>query len=94
MLDAGYVLSLNDAMTGQEKGQWKTVYRYFLRPSVSLRQSEPRRQLFGNVKIELHVLDDRVHHLQCLSTIYSDRSYEAPLPFRELIELLLLQKGN
>lgn len=94
LIDHGYHLALNDAMTSMQKEEMKTVYRYYLKPSLRDYTGGKRDQLFGNVKIELHVRGDRVHHLQCLSTVYSDRSYEPAKGFRELIEVLLLSNGK
>lgn len=86
----GYHLALNDAMTSSQGGEIRTVYRYYLKPPLKDILEARRPQLFGNIKIELHVVEDRVHHLQCLSTVYNDRSYEPALEFKELVDALLL----
>lgn len=86
----GYILNLNDAMTRVDKGDISTVYRYYLKPSMRDMNHGLRSQRYGNVKLELHVLNDIPIHFKCLSTIYRDRSYQEAASFRELLDVMLL----
>lgn len=91
ILKAPYFLSLKDVMTRNEAGGVRTVYRYYLKPSLRKWEGGLRPQLFGNVKLELHVLNDAPLGFHCLSSIYQDRAYEKPSNLKDLMETLLLQ---
>jgi hypothetical protein len=49
-------------------------------------------QLYGNVAIEKITLNNQPNYLKVLATFYSDRLYQDPMPFEELVNQLFENK--
>ena len=90
----GYINYLKDVKIGPDNKQVKKVERYYMKPSWRKlnppREDGKRRdlllnQLYGNISLELHYLDDEALHVQLLCNHYSDSKFEAPKPFDELV---------
>lgn len=84
-----YRLATNDVMARQLDGALQSVYRYQLKPR-GLEDEKLKSQRYGNISLELHVVNDKPLRLQCLAGLYSDRMYKDPEPFRRMLEAMLL----
>lgn len=69
----------------------KRVERYYFKPT-SATVEIPAKQAYGNITLELVIIDEKPKYFKILASHYSGRNYVAPLPFEELIAALLTEK--
>ncbi|RME92313.1 MAG: hypothetical protein D6772_17050 [Bacteroidetes bacterium] len=84
-----YRVQLSDTRTFARKHWVETIEKHYLKPRHTYVEGEPLDQQFGNVMIELELRDDQVNNLRFRATHYSDRNYQEPQSFRELMQVLL-----
>jgi len=61
----------------------ETVEKYYLKPDMPLGENGLFDQLYGNVLIELVLVNDKPSYIKLLVSLYSDRLYTEALPFED-----------
>jgi len=87
LLSLGYRQAGSDSKTTAKNGFVLTVDKFYMKPP--LQAEPPIDQLYGNVGIELHLMDDQPNYLKLMASIYADRMYKPHQDYDELVELLL-----
>lgn len=62
--------------------------RYYLKPELGTSFDPPLNQIYGNVHLELILLNDEVSYLKLMAHVYQDRNYQKALPFEDLVKHL------
>ncbi|WP_051203234.1 hypothetical protein [Hugenholtzia roseola] len=62
----------------------KTTEKHYLKPTFS-GNFEKMHQLYGNILIEYIKINDKPSFIRLLANRFSDRNYEKPLPFDDLL---------
>jgi hypothetical protein len=85
-----YFEQVSDIKIIKKENQIETTQRHYLKPPRQIQQSNDAKidQKFGNLMISLTEVDNEIKMLKCSATYYSDRSYEKPLCFDKLIDIL------
>ncbi len=68
----------------EQNGKIRSLEEYYLKPSVRSRLY-PLKQEFGNITLELNLLNDEVQFLKIVASTYSGYNYEEPKPLPELL---------
>lgn len=84
-----YVLNLADVRSRSKGNGVEKIFKYYLKPSVRLRQAPKAQQIYGNVSIEVILRDDFPYMFRFLANSYSDQNFFPPQPFSELIEKIV-----
>jgi len=93
--DSGYTLFNADRNVYQQPDHFKVVERYFLKPKLSGDDFHGlRKQIYGNILIEVELKDDTPKYLKLLSTTYQDHKYEKAFSFDELFKYLFTYRTN
>lgn len=71
----------------EEEGKINTKEEYYLKPAVRNR-SFPLEQGYGNITLQLNLLNERFRYLKIISNTYAGFNYKEPRPFTELLEIL------
>jgi hypothetical protein len=82
----GYRLVHADRKMTESGGKVTALEKYYLKPPISA--EVPIEQKFGNVILELSHENDRPVKFKMMANIYSDRLYQEPYSFEDLIVLL------
>ncbi len=91
VLDFGYVLQSADRRFFEMDNAMRTIDRYYLKPKLRTEDFvDKRRQLYGNILIELEKVDQKPRNIRFLSTVFSDHKYHEPFPFDDLLDRLLV----
>lgn len=85
----GYRLVHADRKMIEKGKQVSSLEKYYLKPPIS--SITPIDQKFGNVILELSFLNHSPVKFKMLANIYSDRLYNKPRTFQDLITLLFEQ---
>jgi hypothetical protein len=88
LLNQGYRLYTSDQKYAEKPAGIKRTDRHYLKPDYTLQESTPLNQHYGNVLIELSLLDEKPEFLKLMANVYSDQNYQDPRPFKELVSLL------
>lgn len=85
--ELGYSCHISDVQTVRKGAEIKTTQRHFLKPPNPLRQLnvEQYEQLYGNIMVCLHFVNERLTMLKLSATHYCDRKYSPPKSFEELV---------
>lgn len=83
----GYRTANADRLMEEKQENIETRLRIYLKPRPS--DSLPLDQKYGNILLELHLLNRDVQYLKMQVSWYSDRSWTASLPFDSLLDNLL-----
>ncbi|GAB3329779.1 hypothetical protein GCM10027429_06140 [Marivirga atlantica] len=89
LLALGYRQAGSDSKVTAKDGFVLTVDKFYMKPPLQV--EPPIDQLYGNIAIELHLMDDKPNYLKLMASIYSDRMYKEHQDFDELVELLLIK---
>lgn len=84
----GYYLYTSDVRLLDKDGTEILAERHYLKPSVPLQLNESNEQVFGNITLEYIMREGHADHVKILRTYHSDRTFRAPRPFDELIDLI------
>ena len=84
-----YILNLADVRSRLKGTGIEKVFKYYLKPGAKLRQGPKAQQLYGNVSIEFILRDEKQYMLRCMANYYQDQNFHPPLPFNELIQLIV-----
>ncbi len=85
----GYVINYNFRNIHQRAKHFEVVERYYLKPKLSHEDfTSKRKQIYGNILLELHSKDEQPQYLKLLVTTFTDANYHNALPFEDLIEHL------
>lgn len=69
--------------------QVRLIEKFYFKPPLQTPiQGELISQLYGNVTLEKVTVDNRPSFIKFLVTVYSDRYYDSPRPFDQLLDLL------
>jgi hypothetical protein len=85
----GYVVYTSDRRVFDHPKYVETIQRHYLKPSLRHKingQDEKLTQLYGNIHLELHMVDERPTHIKCLCHNYVDHKFEQADDFSELVE--------
>lgn len=66
----------------------ETIEKYYLKPQMPQDKEGLFNQLYGNVLLELVLINDKPSYIKVLVSLYSDRLYTKALPFKEFQETL------
>lgn len=92
-----YIIYTSDVRTYDKPGGVERIERHYLKPSwrvlnrKEVNDTGKMNQLYGNITIELHKLNDQPQFLKLLCQYYSDSKFSTPKPFDELMELMVGQ---
>jgi hypothetical protein len=64
--------------------------RCYLKPELSSGIEPPIDQIFGNVHLELVLLNDEASYLKVMAHVYNDRNYLKARPFADFAERLMM----
>lgn len=87
VVTCGYRLTQSDRRVTERDQKAREVEKHYLKPPLN-RQPGSIDQHFGNISIELILMNNRPDHLKLTASIYSDRLYREPRPFDELAGIL------
>lgn len=82
----GYRLTNSDYLITDKGHFTETKEKHYLKPTISTESVID--QQFGNILIEHVLVDDQPSYIRLAAHGYSDRSYQPPLPFHELMNHL------
>ena len=85
----GYVLSNSRRDVREKEGQLICTEDFYFKLPLSSRTQKPIPQLWGNVILQHHSIDDRSRYVKVMAHIYNDRSYHEAKDFEDLEEILL-----
>lgn len=83
----GYRTANSDRLMEEKRENIETRLRIYLKPRPS--DSLPLDQKYGNILLELHLLNRDVQYMKMQVSWYSDRSWTASIPFDSLLDNLL-----
>ena len=86
LLLLGYRLVNSDRRITEDNNKIQTIERYCCKPPIA--KEMPMDQYFGNILIELFLTDQAPVRLKLMANIYSDRLYDTPKEFTDLINYL------
>lgn len=81
-----YRLVQSDRKINEKDNNVHSIEKYYLKPPLS--SGKPIDQHFGNIIIELILVNNTAIKLKTIANIYSDRMYNDPRKFEDLISLL------
>jgi hypothetical protein len=84
---SGYRLTQSDRRVTEQDQKVKEVEKHYLKPPLA-HHTGSIDQHFGNISIELVLLNNEPEHLKLTASVYSDRLYREPKPFDELAGIL------
>jgi hypothetical protein len=84
-----YTLYVSDRKITEENNSIKTKDKHYLKPKLNYSEP-PLSQLYGNVIIELVYTNNEFEYLKFMTNKYSDRLYQNPLPFEDLMEKIFV----
>jgi hypothetical protein len=89
-LREGYILNIAERQFFNEKDHVKKVEKYYLKTPISrnIIENQKIEQKFGNILLELIFINDKPLYLKLLATTYSDRMYNLPYPFENLLNVI------
>jgi len=85
----GYVLNNSRRDVQQKAEKLICTEEFYFKLPLSSRAQSPIPQLWGNIIIQHHQIDDRTSYVKIMAHHYSDRSYEEAKDYEGLEELLL-----
>ncbi len=88
----GYRLVHADRKMMERGKQVTSLEKYYLKPPLS--SETPIDQKFGNVIMELSFLNHTPTKFKMMANLYSDRLYNEPRAFEDLITLLFVQSTS
>lgn len=95
VLALGYQQVSLDRKLEEINDQVRCTEKFYFKPPLRLpEENQLISQLYGNVAIEKITLNNQPNYLKVLATFYSDRLYQDPMPFDELITQLFENKIN
>lgn len=89
LLKHGYSLSLADARSISKKGNLQLTYKYYLKPRRNKNLREKSEQAYGNISIELVLINDEPYMFRLMAHTYSDRNYLPAKPREGLMRILM-----
>lgn len=93
VLALGYHKVSLDRKLEEINDQVRSTEKFYFKPPLQLPvEDQLISQLYGNVAIEKITLNNQPNYLKVLATFYSDRLYQDPMPFEELVTQLFENK--
>jgi hypothetical protein len=93
VLALGYQQVSLDRKLEEINDQVRSTEKFYFKPPLQLPVKDQLiSQLYGNVAIEKISLNNQPNYLKVLATFYSDRLYQDPMPFDELVNQLFENK--
>jgi hypothetical protein len=89
--DLGYYRTHGNLQTKEVNGVVQTRRFLYYKRKPSLDES-PWPQAYGNLHLECFALDQKPQWLKIMAFTYSDRQYQPPLPFQELMDHLFASR--
>lgn len=78
----------NSDLTITDRGRYvESIEKHYLKPETG--DQLPLNQRYGNILIEYICVDDVPSYIRLAANVYSDRTYQPPLPFAQLADFLL-----
>lgn len=95
VLALGYQQVSLDRKLEEINDQVRSTEKFYFKPPLQLpTENQLISQLYGNVAIEKVTLNNQPNYLKILATFYSDRLYQDPMPFDELVNQLFENRIN
>jgi len=95
VLALGYQQVSLDRKLEEINEQVRCTEKYYFKPPLQLPvENQLISQLYGNIAIEKVSLNNHPNYLKVLATFYSDRLYQDPMPFDELVNQLFENSIN
>lgn len=89
VLALGYHQVSLDRKMEEINDQVKVTQKFYFKPPIKIPiQNELISQLYGNIVLEKVSLNNQPNYLKFLATFYSDRLYQDPNPFDQLLDRL------
>jgi len=88
LTENGYVPYIKQTENKNIQGSLHNTIRYYLKPSYKNMASLPADQIYGNISLELVLVNDKLFRFILRANYYSDRNYQKEKPFTELLQLL------
>lgn len=89
ILDLGYYRMSLERKLQERDGVLYTEEKQYFKPIVHISKDKRREQLFGNVCIEMEIIENKPVLLKVLATVYAGRSFHVAKPFSQFVEELL-----
>ncbi len=94
-MQLGYRLHSADIRTNQKNNLSETIYKYYLTPPPTcLAGSILCNQLYGNISIDLILLNAQPSFIRIVANSYLSCAFSKALPFDELLDYLLVRPTN
>ncbi len=87
-LSEGYEQKLAERKYTENAQGVRKMDRYYLKPRLDRNLELPLDQLYGNVHLELHFLNEQVSYLKVMAHVYQDSNYKTAGDFEEFCEKL------
>lgn len=89
VLALGYSQVSLDRKMEEINQQVKVTEKFYFKPPLKIPlQNQLISQLYGNIVIEKVSVDNQPNYLKFLATFYSDRLYQEPMPYDQLLDRL------
>lgn len=90
----GYRVQIADRRLSERGTGVHCTERIYLKPDLLAGFEPPLDQLYGNVHLELVLLDEQPSYLKVMAHVYQDRNYKQPLPFDAFAEKLFAESAS
>ena len=90
ILQLNYRVQISDRRTYNRPNWVESVERHYLKPRIVFGEAEKYNQQYGNITIENAFRNDQPYQLRFQATVYRDRQFQNPAPFRDLLNKLLV----
>jgi hypothetical protein len=84
VLKLGYRFYHGITESREDRGKIRTKEQYYLKPKLTS-MDYPVEQGYGNITLELNLINDEVQYLKVAATTYAGFNYKEPEPFYELM---------
>lgn len=86
--ELGYRPQISERRYSERPNGVHCMERYYLKPELPATFEPPLDQRYGNVHLELVLLDEKPSYLKVMAHVYQDRNYSEALPFGPFAERL------
>ncbi len=94
VLGIGYRKYLSDRRILEHEDHYETIDRHYLKPPINKNMNATiTDQLYGNILIEYHRINEQPSIIKIMASIYSDAKFTRALPFEEFVEKILSNRS-
>lgn len=88
VLQEGYYLYTSHRKVFLKNGKTEISEMHYLKPPASSDMTLPQDQMYGNIQIDLVIVEGEPQYIKLMASVYSDRNYSEALNFSLLMEKL------